>query len=223
LDALGWWIVPALLLMALAYCALLLSGDTVDALVEEDGVFETAGTVGLGAAAVGFGVGAVRARRAAAEGRVSSLKVWVLALFALGMFVAAGEEISWGQRIFGIETPESIREDNVQGELNLHNLSGVQGKMDIAFQLFWGMFIVLAVAEWVSPRRGAWVNRFLPVAPLGVAVFLAANYVMAQIAERAFEGGYTSIYPLIHSVTELKEAVAGIGLGIAAWLAHRGD
>ena len=41
---------------------------------------------------------------------------------ALIFLFGAGEEISWGQRIFDIETPESLKELNKQKELNLHNL-----------------------------------------------------------------------------------------------------
>lgn len=41
---------------------------------------------------------------------------------ALAFCWAAGEEISWGQRIFNIETPEKLKEINDQGELNLHNI-----------------------------------------------------------------------------------------------------
>jgi hypothetical protein len=36
---------------------------------------------------------------------------------------AAGEEISWGQRIFSIETPEALSAMNYQGELNIHNIN----------------------------------------------------------------------------------------------------
>jgi hypothetical protein len=43
------------------------------------------------------------------------------ALAILGV-VGAGEEISWGQRIFGIESPPFFASHNVQGETNLHNL-----------------------------------------------------------------------------------------------------
>ncbi|MDD3604553.1 MAG: hypothetical protein PHD86_05145 [Kiritimatiellae bacterium] len=45
------------------------------------------------------------------------------ALLGLFMFVCAGEEISWGQRIFGFGTPEAMVEVNEQNEFNLHNLS----------------------------------------------------------------------------------------------------
>jgi len=36
--------------------------------------------------------------------------------------VVAFEEISWGQRIFGIATPDCIKQINVQNEITLHNL-----------------------------------------------------------------------------------------------------
>jgi competence protein ComGC len=41
---------------------------------------------------------------------------------ALMLFFAAGEEISWGQRIFHIKSSEFFKERNSQGETNLHNL-----------------------------------------------------------------------------------------------------
>ena len=39
----------------------------------------------------------------------------------------AGEEISWGQRIFNVESSEYFLENNAQGETNLHNMV-VDGK-----------------------------------------------------------------------------------------------
>lgn len=37
-------------------------------------------------------------------------------------FIFAGEEISWGQRILGLETGEFMQQHNWQGEVNIHNL-----------------------------------------------------------------------------------------------------
>ncbi len=51
-------------------------------------------------------------------------KLWikiVISLFAIGLFVIAAEEISWGQRIFNIDTPEHLKEVNTQKELTIHN------------------------------------------------------------------------------------------------------
>ncbi len=47
------------------------------------------------------------------------------AVVLLGLFFMIGEELSWGQRIFGWETSEALREINKQEETNLHNIHGV--------------------------------------------------------------------------------------------------
>ncbi len=47
-------------------------------------------------------------------------------LFALAFFFAAGEEISWGQRIFHFASPAALESANAQGELNIHNLGFLQ-------------------------------------------------------------------------------------------------
>lgn len=50
--------------------------------------------------------------------------LWLLTLGGLAVlfFFAAGEEISWGQRLLGIESGEFFLEHNKQAETNLHNL-----------------------------------------------------------------------------------------------------
>ncbi|MDA0978853.1 MAG: hypothetical protein O3B72_09865 [Proteobacteria bacterium] len=56
------------------------------------------------------------------RGHRSRLFLSVTALLTLLCLFGAGEEISWGQRIFGLETPEYLQERNAQGEIGLHNL-----------------------------------------------------------------------------------------------------
>lgn len=43
------------------------------------------------------------------------------ATLAVIFFLIAMEEISWGQRIFAVQSPDFFVENNQQGELNLHN------------------------------------------------------------------------------------------------------
>ena len=43
-------------------------------------------------------------------------------LMGMAMFVGFGEEISWGQRIFDILSPDFFSKHNLQGETNIHNL-----------------------------------------------------------------------------------------------------
>ena len=51
------------------------------------------------------------------------LGYWIL-LVTLACVYIAGEELSWGQHLWGWETPEWIKENNKQQETNLHNTSG---------------------------------------------------------------------------------------------------
>jgi hypothetical protein len=55
---------------------------------------------------------------------------------ALGLFFIAGEEIAWGQRILGLQTPEELREINHQGEITVHNIRAVQNAFN--FVMFLG-------------------------------------------------------------------------------------
>ena len=43
-------------------------------------------------------------------------------VLALACFYVAMEEISWGQRIFNISTPQFFRAHNIQNETNIHNI-----------------------------------------------------------------------------------------------------
>ncbi len=55
-------------------------------------------------------------------GKRPPLFLGVTGLLAAFCLFGAGEEISWGQRILGLETPEYFMERNAQGEIGLHNL-----------------------------------------------------------------------------------------------------
>jgi len=72
--------------------------------------------------------------------------VWLYTFVILTVlfFFAAGEEISWGQRIFGIESGEFFLEHNKQAETNLHNLI-VNGKNLNRLIFAAPMFIVLTI------------------------------------------------------------------------------
>ena len=60
--------------------------------------------------------------------------------FAGAAFLIAMEEISWGQRLFGLPTLDVFADWNVQGELNLHNML-----LPDQFQAHLGIGIILAV------------------------------------------------------------------------------
>jgi hypothetical protein len=104
----------------------------------EDGVVEYAGFAC-------FLLGSVLAWTAAIRYRHAGRR-WVVGTVALGavLFVAAGEEISWGQRLLDLETPDVLVDGNVQDELNLHNIDGVQQKAVLAQLAVAGGGVLLA-------------------------------------------------------------------------------
>jgi hypothetical protein len=125
-------------------------------------------------------------------------------LFATGFFLCFGEEISWGQRIFGFETPEIISEANVQNEFNLHNLGGY---------LFDHLFILgVFTYGFVFPAL-TWMHEFwlklmdklgLPIASPGLAVgFLLTSMIHDWTVYR--------VLPVtLVSIGELRELLSSI-------------
>lgn len=62
-------------------------------------------------------------------------------LFSISLFFVSLEEISYGQRIFGFETPEQIKEVNIQSETNIHNLFGYNMNQIVYILVgFYGIF-----------------------------------------------------------------------------------
>lgn len=57
-------------------------------------------------------------------------------LFGVFMIFIAGEEISWGQRIFGISSPEIAMELNTQKETTIHNFKGLNELQPIMYIIF---------------------------------------------------------------------------------------
>jgi hypothetical protein len=90
-------------------------------------------------------------------------------LLAIGAFLVAGEEISWGQRIFGVETPEELEALNRQGEIGAHNISSVEFAFIVAFMLA-GLFGSLV--PWLALRSPLARERLgLLVPPLYLTSF----------------------------------------------------
>jgi hypothetical protein len=78
------------------------------------------------------------------------LFIGALGLIALGLLFVAGEEISWGQRLLGIESPVFIREHNAQGEINLHNLK-IGGYKVNMLVFAWGLELAIIAYLVLAP------------------------------------------------------------------------
>ena len=145
-------------------------------------------------------------------------KRWGLAVLygvvTLGVWFLTGEEISWGQRIFGWATPESLNEVNRQGETTVHNIRGVQELVPAAMLLA-SLYGACAPLVWAAMGK-RWENlksRRLLIPPLSLvpAFALAAGYRLFRLL----------IWPeptfVISEYAEAMELSLYLGLAMFCW------
>jgi hypothetical protein len=178
-------IVLGLILLTAASSYFVFEPDTLKWLAQEDGLVENLSVLNWLLAAVIMFILFAKQRN-----------VWFLLLGIL-FTVCLGEEISWGQRIFGFSTPELIRANNFQGEFNLHNLNfferryGNKGFWSVMrdvgrmFAIFWFTYgIVLPILLKLSGRLRRFVKYIrLPLMPLTIGLFFMVNYLQFQYFE----------------------------------------
>jgi len=120
-------------------------------------------------------------------------------VFLLGLafifFVGTGEEISWGQRLFHLNTPDWMQEVNVQREINIHNLeifndsnfegvkkTGLQRLVEInmLFRIFSMFFCILLPLFFFHIKPKFAVNKKfqIPVAPVTIGIFFFISWTI---------------------------------------------
>lgn len=171
-------------------------------IAQEDGPVEWATFVAFVMAAAWF-VLVVRKR---GTGWLFTIACLLLAAFCL---VVAGEEISWGQRLFGFKPPDVFLERNFQQELNLHNV--LMDERGLGFQLE-SKHLVMAIAlgfgvvwPWIVQRE-----RFASLAPLAPPFSLAPIFVGIVAVQLSYA---------IELTGEGAELVTGLGFFAAALVA----
>jgi hypothetical protein len=122
-------------------------------------------------------------------------KFGVLAMAFVFIF-GAGEEISWGQRIFNIESSEYFLENNAQGETNLHNMV-VDGKKVNKIIFSQLLTIVLVLYLIITPflyQKLEWfknlVNKFaVPIVKWHhtIAFLVSTSLIMLMPSSRKWE------------------------------------
>jgi len=118
----------------------MLDEATIIHLAVEDGPIENLGAAGFFVAAALFFV-AFRSSLGAGNAfyLLRTNRNLFLLLLAAAFVFAGGEALSWGQRIFGWETPDSLASINAQDETTIHNLEFFQQgiSFSFAFNAFW--------------------------------------------------------------------------------------
>jgi hypothetical protein len=115
---------------------------------------------------------------------------FALALLSL---LAAGEEISWGQRLFGFQTSDSFQKINYQGETNLHNLMPSELFNGI---IIFGFAFVFALFPILWRRFGdptAWWLPSQELSILALGVILVNHYRVSSLPEKLGLGLLTLI------------------------------
>jgi len=144
---------------------------------------------------------------------------WFFVLLALALFYTVMEEISWGQRIFGIESPDFFKRYNLQRETNLHNM--LVGPISTNTKDYIEYTIALALALYgvlyplllrLGFRLAGWFYKAGVAAP---PLYLWPFFLAASVLEI---GWYS------FNEAEVAELLVGFALSIMAahyWLAQR--
>lgn len=197
------WALLAVILSLCAMIASVLVHPKPMALTLEDGTFEQLTALAFFVAALIGGWACYR--------RGLVWRTFPLALLTLFFFVAAGEELSWGQRFFGYQTPATIEYYNVQNEANLHNLFGYAADhLFIAGVFLFGAVVPVVCAKWPEGYRLMW-RLGLPVASLG----LAMGFLMLSLLHDWTIGRMGSSWNSIR-VAEMRELAAGLAFLLLA-------
>ena len=213
------FLVISVLVTIACYLTLLLPLPIMEIFVMEDGILESLTALGFLITSVCFVLAFFRGGQAENRPFHPLLKCLSYLALALIFFLGAGEEISWGQRIFNFETPESWRGVNVQEETNLHNLEIFHNdtieyfNSDRLFAVFWGTLMVgIPVLALLSPKIKGWLQQLVPIFPWSLGLLFIFNYLMAKVAKNYFlaTGAFQGSRGLDQSVVEVKEAVYGL-------------
>jgi hypothetical protein len=213
------------LYIALAYSTLAMGNYLLSLAVPEDHYFEIVGALALFATSLLFLYGFRLARKVLDRAWTSLAKQLVYLGLALLFFAGAGEEISWGQRMLGFETPEAISQVNRQEEFNLHNLTIWEASQffdaDRLFDLFWFLLCVLIpTIALLAPSFRSWAGRYLPIVHWGISLLFLYNYLWAKFAKLIFVTAYTfDRIPFAQAVQEIKESNYAILFILVGWSA----
>lgn len=185
-------------------------------LAYEDGPIEDLSAILFLVASLGFVVVAVRSR--VLRGRSSRWAYFFTLSWAALMAVFVGEEISWGQRILGVPTPEFLGEINAQSELNVHNIAWLYEVMGGPHAWLTLMMLLTGLVIPLASRLPA-LGRLLryvcfPVAPLRYA----ALFVVPVVLGTHYHGEFRQLGLYPNTAWEVRELIFGIAL--AAFALH---
>lgn len=145
---------------------------------------------------------------------------WFFVLLAAAGFYAFMEEISWGQRIIGFDTPKFFHDNSYQDEANFHNL--LTGPVDswskelLTYFVAIGLIaygVIFPIALQVKFKPALWLTQWRIAAPPPFSLIPA--FVLAAVLE---------IEPFSFNEAEVAELLVAWALAFTAldsWLQSR--
>ena len=225
-------LIPLGLVLTLTYVPMFLSADLIKLFVHEDKIFETLSAVYFFLTALLYIFAYFRSGKYHSDTH-TWLKRRSYLVLALFFVIFAGEEISWGQRIFNTGSSELVRSINYQDETNIHNLKwiDVRGE-DVSFPrslLYPGtMFLIFTLSVWlvipfvasVYKPASQFFESFMPIFPWQLFLLMILNFGLF-FGVRMFLENFPNFYhhPYMSpnwAITEVIEHDTGLILMIIA-------
>ncbi len=100
-------------------------------------------------------------------------------LGGLALLFGAGEEISWGQRLFGFATPEFLKTVNTQDEFNVHNINLTLVKLVLKVVDFGPVLLCLVTSAAFFCRQRTVLGIPVPSLPLLFGFLVMDSYWIA--------------------------------------------
>ena len=197
------------LYFAFAYSTLGWGETWAASLYPEDHYFENVGAISFLAATVISLFVYMRAVNKRSITSIHWIKLLVYGVLAMLYFFGAGEELSWGQRIF---LPRGLEQANMEEELKIQNLAIVENNTfltgDNIYTLFWmGFAVAIPFLSLVWKRFKLFAEPFTPIVTWGIGALFLLNYLLAQLGNRIYLAAYDSqtiLFP--QALQEVKES-----------------
>ncbi len=142
-------------------------------------------------------------------------EIFFMIFFTFVVFLVAMEEIAWGQQFLHFETPGYLENINIQGEVTLHNVKGLQGHSDF-FRFAFG----------AAGLIGIYFNKIKLLKNIAVPYILIGGFtVIALIGAVDVYNDYFFIHSQFDRdmrwMSEVIEMVIGIAAFFYIWLINR--
>ena len=146
--------------------------------------------------------------------RRSNIAFYFYLIFAIGFLFVGAEEVAWGQWFLGFETPEALENINAQGELTLHNIDGMQERLEI-LPLTFGIAGLIGV--WLNQSKNMYFRQ------LGASYALLPWFVIITVVSaidlfQDFVVIHEQFDHLINHLDEVIEMLISLAGFIYIWL-----